>query len=88
MKDIKYSVCAVDLYGTCYLAHCCFIGGFHVTSLPPCWWKKTKDLSLASFVRPPEAVHFSIAIGVPRGWLKTSYIESILGKYKPRSGII
>ena len=49
------------------------IGGFHVTSLPPCWWTKTKDLSLASFVRPPEVVHFPIVIGVPRGWLKTSY---------------
>ena len=49
------------------------IGGFHVTSSPPCWWTKTKDLSLASFVRPPEVVHFSIVIGVPRGWLKTSH---------------
>ena len=46
-----------------------------MTSSPPCWWTKTKDLSLASFVRPPEVVHFSIAIGVPRGWLKTSYWE-------------
>ena len=43
------------------------IGGFHVTSSRPCWWTKTKDLSLASFVRPPEVVHFSIVIGVPRG---------------------
>ena len=49
------------------------IGGFHVTSLPPCWWTKTKDLSLASFVRAPQVVHFPIVIGVPRGWLKTSY---------------
>ena len=48
------------------------LGGFDVTSSPPCWWTKTKDLSLASFVRPPEVVHFSIAIGVCRGWLKTS----------------
>ena len=39
-----------------------------MTSLPPCWWTKTKDLSLASFVRPPEVVHFTIVIGVPRGW--------------------
>ena len=35
--------------------------------------KKTKDLSLPSFVRPPEVVQLSIVIGVPRGWLKTSY---------------
>ena len=34
---------------------------------------ENKDLSLASFVRPPEVVYFSIVIGVPRGWLKTSY---------------
>ena len=30
---------------------------------PPCWWAKTKDLSLASFVRPPEVVLFFIVIG-------------------------
>ena len=35
---------------------------------------KLKDLSLAPFVRPPEAVHFSVVIGVSRGWLETSYI--------------
>ena len=44
-----------------------------MTSLRPCWWTKTKDLSLAPFVCPPEVVHFSIVIDVPRGWLKTSY---------------
>ena len=44
-----------------------------MTSSPPCWWTKTKDLSLASFVRPPEVIHFSIVIGVSGGWLKTSY---------------
>ena len=44
-----------------------------MTSSPPCRWTKTKDLSFASFVRPPEVVHFSIVIGVSRGWLKTSY---------------
>ena len=27
------------------------IGGFQVTSSPPCWLTKTKDLSLAPFVR-------------------------------------
>ena len=46
-----------------------------MTSSPPCWWTKTKDLSLASFVRPPEVVHFSIVTGVPGDWLKTSYSE-------------
>ena len=49
-----------------------------MTSSPPCWWTKTKDLSLASFVRPPEVVPFSIVIGVPRGWLKTSYCSPSL----------
>ena len=49
------------------------IDGFHVTSSPPCWWTKTKDLSLASSVLPPGVVRFSIVIGVSRDWLKTSY---------------
>ena len=31
-----------------------------MTSSPPCWWTETKDFSLASFVRPPEVVLFSI----------------------------
>ena len=44
-----------------------------MTSSQPCWWTKTKDPSLASFVRPPEVVRFSIVIGVSRGCLKTSY---------------
>ena len=35
-----------------------------MTSLSPCWWTKTKDLSLASFVRPPEVVLFSILLFV------------------------
>ena len=47
-----------------------------MTSLPPCWWTETKDLSLASFVRPPGVVPFSIVIGVFRGWLKTSKLTS------------
>ena len=42
------------------------IGGFHVTSSPPCWWTKTIDLSLAPFVRPPAFVHFTIVICVSR----------------------
>ena len=47
-----------------------------MTSLPPCWWtKNVKDLSLASFVRPPKVVHFSIVIGVSRDRLKTSYTQ-------------
>ena len=49
-----------------------------MTSSPPSWWTKIKDFSLASFVRPPEVVHFSIVIGVPRGWLKTSYIKNTI----------
>ena len=49
------------------------IDGFHVTSSLPCWWTKTKDFSLASFVRPQEVVRFSIVIGVSRDWLKMSY---------------
>ena len=49
------------------------IGGFHVTSSPPCWWTKTIDLSLAPFVRPPAFVHFTIVICVSRDWLKTTY---------------
>ena len=44
-----------------------------MTSSPPCWSTKTKDLSLASFVGPPEVVHFSIVVGVSRGRFKTSY---------------
>ena len=41
------------------------IGGFHVTSLPPCWWTKTKDFLLAPFVRPPAIVRWSIVVCVP-----------------------
>ena len=51
-----------------------------MTSSPPCWGTKTKDLSLASFVRPPEVVHLSIVIGVPRGWLKTSYVACVISE--------
>ena len=49
-----------------------------MTSSPPCWWTKTKEISLASFVRPPEVVLFFIVIGVSRGWLKTSYISLLM----------
>ena len=49
------------------------IGGFHVTSSLPCWWTKTKDLLLASFVRPAEVALFFIVIGVSGGCLKISY---------------
>ena len=38
------------------------MGCFHVTSSPPCWWMKTKDLSFAPFVRPPAIVHYIIVI--------------------------
>ena len=30
---------------------------FHITSSPPCWWTKTKDLLLAPFVCPSAIVH-------------------------------
>ena len=49
------------------------MGGFNVTSSPPCWRTKTKDRSLASFVRPPEVVTFTIVMGASGSWLKTSY---------------
>ena len=35
-----------------------------MTSSPPRWLTKTKDLSLASFVRPLEVVLFSILLFV------------------------
>ena len=50
---------------------------FQVTSSPPCWWTKTKDLSLAPFVRPPAIVHWSIVICVSRDWLQTIYLQII-----------
>ena len=46
---------------------------YHMTSSPPCWWTKTKDLSLAPFVRPPEIVHCCIVIRIYRAWLQTTY---------------
>ena len=51
--------------------------GFQVTSSPPCWWTKTKDLSLAPFVRPPAIVHCSIGICVSRDWLQTTNTQSL-----------
>ena len=57
-----------------------------MTSSPPCWWTKTKDLSLASFVRPPEVVRFSIVIGVSRDWLKTSYGVILFDNRKHSTG--
>ena len=38
----------------------------------PCWWTKTKGLSLPFFVRPPEVVHFSTVIGVSQRLIETS----------------
>ena len=49
------------------------IGGFHVTSSPPCQWTVTKDRSLARFVCPPAFVHFTIVICVSRDGMKTTY---------------
>ena len=43
-----------------------FIDVLHATSSPPCWWTKTRDLSLA-------IVYFAIVIGVSQDWLKTTY---------------
>ena len=42
---------------------------------------KTKDLSLASFVRPPEVEHLSYVLGVSGGWLKTSYKLNAKARY-------
>ena len=44
-----------------------------MTSSGPCWWKKTKDLSLASFARPPAIVHCTIVICVSRDELQTPF---------------
>ena len=57
-----------------------------MTSTAPCWWTKTKDLSLAPFVRPLEVVHFSIVIGISRGWLKTSCWKGLLSRLKQNYG--
>ena len=38
---------------------------------------ENKRSVISFFVRPPEVVHFSVVIGVPRGWLKTSYIDTV-----------
>ena len=51
------------------------IGGFHVTSSRPGWWKRTIDFSLAPFVRPPAFVHFTIVICVSIDWLQLTYTE-------------
>ena len=45
------------------MAHYLAIGGFHVTMLDE--------------NKRPEVVHFSIFIGVPRGWLKTSHLYAV-----------
>ena len=63
--------------GNCLIVHHFVrVADVHVTSSPPCWWTKTKAHLLESSVRPPEVVHFSIVIGVSRGWLKTSYLKN------------
>ena len=40
------------------------MGGFHIESSLQSWWTKTKDLSLAPFVRPPAFLHCTIFISV------------------------
>ena len=49
------------------------MGCFHVTSSPPYWWTKAKDLSLAPFVRPQAIAHCTIVICVSRDCLQTTF---------------
>ena len=60
----RFKAIVSDLQSSYWFAQACPIGGLHVNSSPPCWWTKTIDISLASFVRPPAIVHFTIVIGV------------------------
>ena len=60
----RFKAIVSDLQSSYWFAQGCPIGGLHVTSSPPWWWTKTINISLASFVRPPAIVHFTIVIGV------------------------
>ena len=64
-KDICL-YCSVHQHGRCDVR----CKPFQVTSSPPCWWKKTKDLLLATFVGPPAIVHYIICYSVSRGRLQ------------------
>ena len=56
------------------------IGGFHVTSSRPCWWTRTIAFSLATFVRPPAFVHFTIVICFSREFTLVCFISKITYK--------
>ena len=60
----RFKAIVSDLQSSYCFAQACPIGGLHVNSSPPCWWTKTIDSSLVSFVRAPAIVHFTIVIGV------------------------
>ena len=60
----RFKAIVSDLQSSYWFAQACPIGGLHVNSSPPCWWTKTIDISLASFVRLPAILHFTIVIGV------------------------
>ena len=49
------------------------IGGFHVTSSPPCLWTKTKDLLSAVLFSFPNIVRCIIVICVSRDCLQTTH---------------
>ena len=51
-----------------------------MTSSPLCWWTKTNDLSLATFVCPPEVLDFSTVIGVPSGWFLAVITQEVWGE--------
>ena len=63
------------------------VGGFHVTSSPPCWWTVTKDRSLARFVCPPVFVHFTIVSCVSWDCMKTTYISEHLLSKLPKDSL-
>ena len=50
-----------------------YIGGFHVTSSPSCWWTVNKRSLINSLFCPPAFVHFTIVIFVFPDFMKTTY---------------
>ena len=54
------------------------IGGFHVTSSPPCLWTKTKDLLSAVLFSFPNIVRCIIVICVSRDCLQTTHSFNLL----------
>ena len=76
LLDLQTSQLLAITYLLCKILKASLLrGGFHVTSATPCWWTKTKDLLLDSFVRPPATVHCSIVIYVSVDSLQTVYIR-------------